>query len=179
MTDLPFLSFYTPTYKRPQALARCQASVGAQTLLCEQLVIRDEIGIGIAGMYAAIPLHAHGLSGQYVHLLADDDWLAAPDVAAQVQAAVWAHHHPDVVIVRAVKAGLDLPLEPHGPPVEGRIDLACVITRRDVWLAHVHDYGQRYEGDYDHVSALWTAGRRFVYTDILFAYGPASHGRPE
>ena len=28
---MTFLSVYTPTYKRPQALARCKASVAAQT----------------------------------------------------------------------------------------------------------------------------------------------------
>lgn len=31
---MTFLSVYTPTYKRPQALARCKASVAAQTRFC-------------------------------------------------------------------------------------------------------------------------------------------------
>ena len=176
-----FLSFYTPTYKRPVQLARCQASVQAQTVPCQQLIVRDEVGIGVDGMFRAVPRHAAGLWGQYVHMLADDDVLAGPDVVAQVQAVAHHEQQPDVIIVRALKNGLLLPLEMQGPPILGQIDLGCVITRRDVWLQHVHDYGAlgRYEGDYDHVSAMWRAGRRFVYAGILFEHGPASHGAPE
>lgn len=33
---MTFLSVYTPTYKRPQALARCKASVAAQTIPTEK-----------------------------------------------------------------------------------------------------------------------------------------------
>jgi len=44
---MTFLSVYTPTYKRPQALARCKASVAAQTIPTEHVIIVDEIGIGI------------------------------------------------------------------------------------------------------------------------------------
>ena len=51
---MTFLSVYTPTYKRPQALARCKASVAAQTIPTEHVIIVDEIGIGIDGMYGAI-----------------------------------------------------------------------------------------------------------------------------
>jgi len=34
---MTFLSVYTPTYKRPQALARCKASVAAQTIIVERI----------------------------------------------------------------------------------------------------------------------------------------------
>jgi len=40
---MTFLSVYTPTYKRPQALARCKASVAAQTIPTEHVIIVDEI----------------------------------------------------------------------------------------------------------------------------------------
>lgn len=177
--DRHFLSFYTPTYKRPTLLARCRASVAAQTVPCEQVIIPDTVGLGIAGMYAALPTHAYRLTGDYVHFLADDDFLAGADVVERVQRLALAEGRPDVIVVRAIKNGLDLPLDPYGPPVEGRIDLGCIITRRDVWLQHVHDYGHRYEGDCDHARAMWDAGRRFVYSDILFELGPAMHGAPE
>ena len=51
---MTFLSVYTPTYKRPQALARCKASVAAQTIPTEHVIIVDEIGIGIDGMEVEI-----------------------------------------------------------------------------------------------------------------------------
>lgn len=183
-----FLSFYTPSYKRPKALARCQASVGSQTLPCEHIIIPDEVGIGIPGVFAAVPTHAHKVTGDYVHFLTDDDYLVADTVAERLQTIAQANGLPDVLIVRVDKTlllddrwvTLHLPLC-HAEPLLGRIDLACVVTRRDVWLEHVQDYSrhQRYEGDFDHVHAMWDAGRRFVYTDLLFAAGKAMHGRPE
>ena len=175
----PFLSFYTPTYKRPTLLARCRASVGAQTIPCQHVVIEDTVGLGIHGMYHDIPEHAHLVTGEYVHVLADDDYLEAHDVAERVQAVAFAKSSPEVILVRAIKNGMHLPSYTSGPPKLGQIDLGCVITRRDVWLAHVQDYGRRYEGDFDHVRAMWNCGRRFLFTDILFERGPAMHGRPE
>lgn len=183
----PFLSFYTPTYRRPHLLARCQASVDAQTIPCEHIIIPDTVGIGIPGVFASVPTHAHKVTGEYVHFLTDDDYLASNTVAAQLQAIAAAHDRPDVIIVRAIKdvrihdhwVTLDLPLNREGPPMLGQIDLGCVVTRRDVWMAHVQDYGARYEGDFDHVHAMWRAGRRFVYTDLIVLRGKAMHGNPE
>lgn len=179
MVDAPFLSFYTPTYRRPQRLAACLESVRVQTVHCEQVVIVDHVGIGIAGMYATVARYASALHGQYVHFLADDDTLAGPHVVAQVREFAIAHDSPDVIIVRAIKNGLLLPRVMEGPPVQGEIDLGCFIVRLDVWQAHANDYGRRYEGDADFGAALWAAGRRFAYCDVLFEVGPALHGQPE
>ncbi|MGE3703766.1 MAG: hypothetical protein AB7I13_00740 [Vicinamibacterales bacterium] len=179
MLEAPFLSFVTPTYRRPQLLARCMDSVRRQTEPCEQLIVHDTVGLGIAGMYAALPRYAAALHGGYVHVLADDDELVADTVVARVRDRALAEGCPDVIVVRAYKNGLLLPLRPEGPPAQGAIDLGCVITRRDVWVAHVGDYGRRYEGDFDHVHAMWTAGRRFVFADLLFERGPALHGCPQ
>jgi hypothetical protein len=177
--DTPFLSFFTPTYRRPQRLAQCMESVWRQSVACEQVIVHDTIGVGIAGVYARVAAYAASLHGEYVHVLADDDVLAGPTVVEQVLHAAAAAGHPDVFVVHAIKNGLHLPLMSDGPPVEGAIDLGCIITRRDVWQAHADHYGRRYEGDFDHVTAMWQAGRRFVYTDILFEIGPAMHGAPE
>lgn len=182
----PFLTCYTPTYQRPTLLARCQASVAAQTLPCQHLIIPDAIGLGIDGMFAAIPSHAPKVIGDYVLILPDDDVLVGPSVAAQIQQWAQAQDQPDVLLVRTTKTlliddrwiTLHLPLGT-GAPQLGRIDLTCVVTRRDVWLQHVTDYGQRYEGDFDHVSAMWQANRRFVYTTVNAVRGHAMYGAPE
>lgn len=179
MVDAPFLSFFTPTYRRPERLAACLESVRLQTVPCEQLVVPDHVGVGIAGMYARVARYASALHGEYVHFLADDDTLAGPHVVAAVREFARSHGNPEVIIVQAVKNGLLLPFEMQGPPAEGCIDLGCVITRRDVWQAHADDYGRRYEGDFDHLNAMWSAGRSFMYCDLLFEVGPAMHGAPE
>lgn len=178
----PFLTFVTPTFRRPTALAKCHASVGSQSAICEieQIDLVDHVGVGVDGMYARIPFYANAVHGQYVHLLADDDVLAGPHVVAQVKLRAEAEGFPPVLIVSAIKGHLTLPLDNAGPPVCGRIDLGCLIVRRDIWQAHVEDYGKRYEGDFDMAKALWDAGHQFVYArDITFLIGAVSRGAAE
>jgi hypothetical protein len=178
----PFVSFYTPTFRRPRGLTSCQASVAVQTAIddIEHLVIPDYIGIGIAGMYGRIPFYANALHGQYVHLLADDDVLAGPEVVAQLRERALAEGLPPVLIVKAVKGSMALPMDNAGPPICGRIDLGCLVVRRDVWQRHANDYGKSYEGDFWFAKALWDAGHLFVYaTDITFLYGAVSRGAAE
>lgn len=177
----PFLSFFTPTYKRPKQLAACLQSVGAQTLVneIEQIVIPDHIGVGVDGMFARVPLYAQATRGQYVHLLADDDVLAGPTVVEQLKRLAEEHDYPDVLIVRVRKGWMDLPMQQPGPPLCGHIDLGCCVTRGDVWRANAHRYGVRYEGDFDFMDALYQAGHRFVWTDLFFMTGGVSHGAAE
>lgn len=176
----PFLTFYTPTYRRPQGLAACLRSVSAQTARdrIEQIVIPDHVGHGIEGMYAAIPQYAAMVHGAYVHLLADDDVLAAPDVVERLEMAI-GETLPPLVIVRALKGALTLPLGAVWPPVCGRIDLGCIITRADVWKRHCGSYGKRYEGDFDFVAALAAEGIQPLFLDLLFLMGAVSKAAPE
>lgn len=176
----PFLSFYTPTYKRPQGLARCLASVAQQTAIAqiEQVVIPDHVGVGIHGMYAQIATHADAVHGLYVHVLADDDVLYGPDVVAEVQAFAEARGFPPLILVGVQKGSLVI-AQPSWPPVCGGIDLGCLILRRDVWLAHKADWGQRYEGDYDMAAALHRAGVEAAFCPVLFLRGGQSRGAPE
>jgi hypothetical protein len=181
MQPQPFLSFYTPTYRRPAGLAACLASVGQQTLAAEieQVVIPDHVGIGIAGMYQRVPHYAPAVHGRYVHVLADDDVLAGPTVVAELKAYAEAMLFPAVIICKAQKGGQVWPSRMSGPPLMGQIDLGCVIVRGDVWKHFAGCYGLRYEGDYDHVLALWQAGVAFTFWDRVFMIGAVSHGRPE
>lgn len=176
----PFLTFYTPTYKRPIGLARCLASVAMQTAVkdIEQIVISDHLGVGIDGMYARVPSYVDAVHGAYVHVLADDDVLAAPDVVDAVRDCAIAHDNPALILVNVQKGPL-LIAPPSWPPIEGAIDLGCLIVRADVWKAHAHDWGQRYEGDFDFASALHRAGHQAVFCPVLFLRGGQSHGAPE
>jgi hypothetical protein len=178
----PFLSFYTPTFRRPRGLTSCLASVAAQTAVddIQHIVIPDHVGVGVDGMYARVPFYANAVHGQYVHLLADDDVLAGPHVVAQLRERAQAEGLPAVLIVSATKGSLTLPIDSAGPPICGRIDLGCLVVRRDIWQRHVADYGKCYEGDYWMAKALWDAGHRFVYAnDILFLTGGVSRGAAE
>lgn len=177
----PFLTFYTPTYKRPIALARCLASVACQTAVAdlEQIVLVDHVGIGIDGMYARVPQYAGAVHGQYVSFLCDDDVLVSPVVVEDVRDFIEAHGHPPLVIVQTRKAGAVWPATRSWPPEEGSIDLNCAIVRADIWHQHAGSYGHRYEGDFDFFNALAQAGVPAVWCPVLFSSGAVSRGVAE
>lgn len=177
----PFISFYTPTFRRPQALARCMASVASQTIVGEiqHVIFPDYVGLGIGGMYQRVPSHAPAVQGEYVHFLADDDVLASPTVVERVKHVIEAAGYPPMLLVRCVKGGLPLPIGQPWPPVCGQIDLGCFITRADVWKAHAHCYGDRYEGDFDFADAVARSGHGAIFADLLFLVGGVNHGAPE
>ena len=182
----PFVTFVTPSlWNRPNLREQCLTSVKAQRMDAdiEHLVLPDYVGDGIGAMYARMPQYASAVHGEYVHILADDDVLE-PGAVQELKAFADQWGYPPVIIVNALKytelGALVLPLEHHGPPVQGRIDLGCIVTRADVWKQHVKDYGQRYEGDFDHVSALWNAGHKFLYKpEGLFLRGAVMRGAGE
>lgn len=180
----PFLSFYTPTYRRPQGLAKCLASVQGQTAVSEieQVVIPDHVGVGVGGMFAKVQHYADAIHGQYVHILADDDVLASPDVVAQVKAFAEAEGFPALIIVDAKKGDATWPAGQIWPPVCGQIDLGCGIVRADIWKAHVADYKPVYEGDFTFFQALHRAGlgdESVKYLPLLFSVGAVSRGAAE
>jgi len=186
----PFLSFYTPTYRRPEQLTACLASVQRQTAvkLIEQVVIPDHVGLGVGGMYHAVPAYADALHGEYVHFLCDDDTLKGPTVVADLKRIVEAERDaeglgPQVIIVGSQKPGGYYPHVNHGPPVEGSIDLGCFVVRRDVWRNTCNLYGRRYEGDADYIKALWAMNppiaRWSWHRELHFCTGAASRGRYE
>lgn len=177
----PFLSLYTPTYRRPQGLARCLASVQAQTAVAdiEQIVIPDHVGVGVGGMFERVPHYASAVHGRYVAFLCDDDVLAAPDVVAQVKACAEAHGEPELLLVWTQKGDAIWPTGLPWPPQMGAIDLNCAIVRRDIWQAHVTAYGSTYEGDYHFLAALYAAGVKATWCPVMFSVGAVSRGAAE
>jgi hypothetical protein len=132
----PFITFYTPTYKRPQALARCLASVASQTVVgeIEQIVIPDHVGVGIHGMYARVPQYASAVHGEYVMFLCDDDVLADATVVETVKTFAGRHeegteHLPGRQSMAAA-VRVDRP-ELRDRPL-GRVDAARGIVRSPV-----------------------------------------------
>lgn len=179
----PFLTLYTPTYRRPQALARCLESVRTQTAVArvDQLVLPDHCGYGVGpGLYGRMPWYVSAVRGDYVLVLADDDELADHTVVEDLEQFARDHAYPDVIVCDAIKNGLRMPrCAPLGEPVQGHTDLCCYVEKRDVWLRHIPDYGQSYEGDFHHAHAVWAAGHSRAYLRRLIVVGAAMHGRPE
>jgi hypothetical protein len=177
----PFITFYTPTYKRPQALARCLASVASQTVVgeIEQIVIPDHVGVGIHGMYARVPQYASAVHGEYVMFLCDDDVLADATVVETVKTFARSHDNPPLILVATKKGPNIFPAGNPWPPQCGSIDLNCAIVRWDVWTRHAGSYGARYEGDWDFMQALHLDGVAPLWCDVILSHGAVSRGRAE
>lgn len=178
----PFLTIYTPTYRRPRALARCVASVEGQARRnFEHIIYRDEVGEGIAGMFARLIENSVKFTGEYVYVLQDDDQLAGPDVTGQIEDFARANGNPPVIVARTHKGQLALPSQPGQRPSVGGIDLGNYIVRRDVFLEHMGGFATgRYVADCDFIQRVWDAGAAFTWCDCLLSTSHGwGHGRPE
>lgn len=175
------ITFYTPTYKRPKALAICMRSVNMQTdMNFEQVIIHDDVGLGIGGMYQDIRNHLHSVHGDYVHVLSDDDVLTDIDAVRKIRRFIAAEDNPPVVIIKSEKLGRILPDYWQAAPQFGHIDLGNFVVRADVWKANATAWGDCYEGDFHFINALWQQGHRFAWLDdVLTAAQRISRGQPE
>ena len=161
-------------------LAMCEESVRAQTLSCQHVVVHDEVGVGIAGMYAAIKDHAQLVTGRYVMVLSDDNVLVEPGFADALQIRCRANGYPDVVVFQGQTGGTLQPASWGGEPVETMIDLSCFAVQREIWQKHADCWGERYEGDFDFIHHLWAEGYRFDWwMKLAFRALQISRGAPE
>jgi hypothetical protein len=183
-TVTPFLTIYTPTYERPSLLAKNIASVDEQTLAnrIQHLIIRDEIGIGVAGMFAAIPDHASEIKGEYVYILQDDDKLASKNAVERLRLHTVLEENPPVVICRNRKRGNIYPTFWGRRPKHDHIDLGSFVIRRDIFLLYADKFPAVYDADFFFIDSLWSAGLKFAWADFLLSdeqiVGPGL-GRPE
>lgn len=159
------------------------ASIERQTVRhdVEQIIVPDFVGRGIAsGLFGRIKWYANACRGEYVTVLADDDELIDERGVEKIKAFAERKLRPPVIMVKVIKNGFEYPCcDPFGPPLISEVDLGCYILRRDIWIAHSADYGNRYEGDFDHAVVLHERGYRREFLDLVFVEGGASNGRPE
>jgi hypothetical protein len=154
------------------------ASVQAQTAVVriEHLILPDYVGRGIAGMYAELPHYREAVHGEYVHILADDDVLATTWTVEAIEREL-GEARPALLLVPVIKGGRHI--DGVWPPVNGSIDLGNMVVRRDTWKARCHEYGSRYEGDYDFARALQLASVEPERVPVVLLRGAVSHGAAE
>jgi hypothetical protein len=182
VSDTPLLTIYTPTYRRPKGLARCRASVQAQTAseLVEHLVVEDTVGVGVDGMHAGIIEQAQRARGQWFFVLSDDDVLPDVQVVEDFARLVSGGLEADVVMAHGRIGTMTYPSPQcwRARPQQGHVSLSNWFVRTEI--ACTIPYGRRYEGDFDHIAAVWDAGYRFAWWPRLVCLAPGwNRGRPE
>lgn len=167
---MTFMTFYTPTYKRPTYLTLCRRSVQAQTCRdFQHMVIVDDSGIGVDGMFHDIRRHAKAIRGDYVFILADDDRLLQAEGLERVKAFAMANNRPPVIIVRNYKWEKTFPLIWEQAPEYTKIDTGNFIIRSDVFRENAEQFGECYEGDWVFIEHLWKSGYPFAWFDYVFS----------
>lgn len=181
---MPFLTVITRTYKRPNLLANNQRAFAEQTDPdYEQIIIRDEVGVGVAAANVRLRGTAGCVRGEYVLVIDDDDIVVDPGLIADLKRL--AVTRPGVIMVRWDHGPRGvLPAEEwfeHGgvPPKAG-VGGGAPIVRADVYRALCHTWGNAYDGDHDFVSSVLTCGQPVVWHNkVVCAVQQIGLGRPE
>lgn len=181
---MPFLSVITRTFRRPRLLANNQRSLAAQTDPdFEQIILRDDIGQGVAWANARLRDAADLPTGEYVMILDDDDLVRRQTLISELKGLAAEHGRPGVIMTRMDHGprGVLPPADEWGrQPGRGRVGCASPVARRDVWLRCAPHYGAAYDGDYDYIAALFAAGDPVVWHPVIAtAVQQIGLGRPE
>lgn len=179
---MSFLTVITRTYKRPHLLARNQASLAAQTDPdFEQILLVDDAGRGVAWANAQLRDVADRITGEYVLVLDDDDRVATPELIADLKVVAW--DRPGVIMTRMDHGPRGILPEPEYVgqlPPRAHVGCSAPIVRADVWRQCAFAWGAAYDGDYDFLTALFTAGATIAwYPVIATAVQQIGLGQPE
>lgn len=161
----------------------CRASVAGQHRSDEiqHLVVVDEIGKGVNGMYRDLPQVNDQIEGRWVYVLSDDDVLVYPRVVDLIEQVERDAPEAQCIMVKMFCNGRVLPWEAcwQAPPQMGGVTLSNWIAKKDIHIAH--PFGQRYEGDYDALASIYAAGIPIAWADLVLAASQrgANFGRPE
>ena len=177
---MPFLTCYTPTFRRPKLLECCCTSVLLQAERVQHVIVPDEVGIGWR-IFTEIRRHAHKCIGEYVHFLSDDCALSDSLVSIDLRRFADSSEYPEVIIWKGQYPDSVCPWQPAGVrPRLGYINLGNFVVRRDVWLRTADSWMAEYAGDFYYVDSLWERGCRFAWMDRIGWRALAiMNGKPE
>lgn len=169
----PFFEVLTRTYKRPTMLARNLAMLAAQSDPdYVQTLLVDEIGIGVAAANAR--LAEVEVIGAYVWVLDDDDICVDVGLFSTLRAVIGSMREPPAAIVVRVNhgpLGVLPPMSRWGRlPSCGEIGAPALVVRRDIWYQYRdHWRSNRYEADYDFISAVLSHESNIVWINVVAA----------
>lgn len=161
---MALLEILTRTYKRPVQLEENKRALERQSSdNFRQIVLVDNIGLGVGRSHFFLVEAAKFLRGDYVWILDDDDICIYDDLVfaiSQISRAERPWGPPEVILARFDHRGTlgVLPSDDRWGRVdlkEGEIGMPSVIVRSDIYRDHV-DYfkSYRYASDYDFIKSL-------------------------
>lgn len=167
---MPFMSFVTRCNNRPEMLAINKQSVQMQTDTdWEHVLIEDAAGRGLLAANCSLQKHRARITGEYVYILDDDNYLVDPDFVAIVN-QLDKNQKSSIIIVKCNWLVV-LPRVEYWqrPPTQGQIDTLNVVVRNDIWQRHIGAFCQPRYGDFHFIQELFRHGYDTFWLDRIVA----------
>lgn len=189
-TGVPFLTFVTRCYKRPKGLNQNQQSMAMlakHDADFEQILLHDEVGYGMLAANRSFALVSGHISGDYVHLLDDDDFIINPRMVTELREIAERENYPDVIFFRfIIKTGSWNDHYPT-PDVWGKSEMkfahiggGCWVVRADIYRRYIQHFGHPKGGDYQFISRLMADKPTVYWHDVVMGEtGKVSRGKAE
>lgn len=174
---MPFMSFVTRCCNRPAPLTRNRLSIADQSDKdYEHILIFDDVGRGRFWANNQFYVNRHRVTGSFVYLLDDDDYLVYNDFIKSIKRIVIAHS-PDVIMVKMQTDAHIFPKEDvwRKHIIMGSIGTSCFCVSNKVYQLHIKSFGRSSCGDYHFIKDVFTSGYKIYWFDKIIARIDASH----
>lgn len=174
---MPFLTIVTRTCNRPKALKRNRASVARQSDKdYEHIFLVDQTRHGKLWANQQFYLHRHRVTGDYVFLLDDDDYLVYIDFIKSIRQIVRTHT-PHVIMVKMQTHAHIFPKPDVWKKhiIMGSIGTSCFCVSNPVYQRHIKAFGRTSCGDYHFIKEVFNHNYKIYWFDKVVAYVDAIH----
>jgi hypothetical protein len=187
-TANPFLTIITRVFKRPRGLAENLLSI--DQLInpdYEQIFINDDVGHGLLAANKSFSDVKHMISGQYVFLLDDDDFIVNRDMIDDLK-LIQSLHDPDIIFFRMIiKNNMNNNFYPtaacwRNKPLIAHVGGSCFVVKKEIYLKHIHEFAKPRCGDFYFINAAFNdvgPDRVFWMDKLMCETGRVSRGKSE
>jgi hypothetical protein len=158
---------------RGEGFERLVKSLLAQTSQDYQHLVIYNKPLGLLDANQSLARHADEVTGDYVLIVDDDDYVANPNLVMVMQSAVVNESKADLIMVRLQFMGKLFPndeewerLQQGNPPTHGKISSSNYIIKREIYQQYIHAFGVPDSGDFHFMSAVYKhPGLRMICWD--------------
>ena len=171
------MTIVTRSYNRPDALHRNRTSVRNQSDKdYEHIFILDYIGRGRLWANQQFYTNRHRVTGDYVFLLDDDDYLIEPDFIRYIKQIVNTHA-PEVIMVKMQTHAHIFPKPDVWQKhiIMGSIGTSCFCVSNQVYQRHIKAFGRTSCGDYHFIKEVFNHNYKIYWLDKIVARIDATH----
>ncbi|MES2397943.1 MAG: hypothetical protein V4549_18165 [Bacteroidota bacterium] len=183
----PFLSIVTRKYKRPNGFSKNQESIESLTNKeIEQIFITDPVGYGMLEANQSFEYVKNAVSGKYVFLLDDDDFIVNPEMVSELKEIAKEFNNPDVIVFKMLiknANNCDYPTNDvwsSKKPIAGSIGGSCFVVTKEIYNKFIHHFGKQRMGDFSFINEVFNSGIRSHWYDCRMSEtGKVSRGAKE